>query len=393
MENKDIILIQKSLSRLLRWIESNDYKGYDPGDGLTSFLRPLTFNNLILERILQQVIWKSPINLRPFLGVKPLDSCIARGFFARGYLKLYQLTGNKNYKDEAIRCLHWLIDHKSPYSKDFAWGKMFDFSSRGGRQKRYEPLTIWTSLIGQAFLDGYEIIQENQYLKIAESVSNWILSVPRTITESGLCINYTASGKGDCTIHNQSMEAAFMLARTAKYVDNKNYLLVAKEAVKFTCERQRPDGSWLYGEDKMFHWVDNFHTAYILDGLKGYIENTGDRTYEISLEKGYRHYSSNFFTDQGAPKYYDSSLYPIDIQCASQAIDTLVNFFDYDKESVNLAIKVARWTILNMQDEDGYFYFRCYPLIKAKVPMIHWGQATMFKSLVFLLYRLRKALD
>lgn len=132
MENKDIILIQKSLSRLLRWIESNDYKGYDPGDGLTSFLRPLTFNNLILERILQQVIWKSPINLRPFLGVKPLDSCIARGFFARGYLKLYQLTGNKNYKDEAIRCLHWLIDHKSPYSKDFAWGRCLIFPLAAG---------------------------------------------------------------------------------------------------------------------------------------------------------------------------------------------------------------------------------------------------------------------
>jgi len=50
---------------------------------------------------------------------------------------------------------------------------------------------------------------------------------------------------------------------------------------------------------------------------------------------------------------------------------------------------VAAWTIRHMQDEDGYFYYRQYPLMKAKTPMLHWGQATMFKALAHLLLRLK----
>ena len=46
---------------------NHDYKGYDPTDRLTLFLGPLTFGNLLLDRLLQQLIWRSPI-IRPLLG-------------------------------------------------------------------------------------------------------------------------------------------------------------------------------------------------------------------------------------------------------------------------------------------------------------------------------------
>ena len=34
-----------------------------------------------------------------------------------------------------------------------------------------------------------------------------------------------------------------------------------------------------------------------------------------------------------------------------------------------------------MQDEDGHFYYRAYPLMKAKAPMLHWAQATTYRAL------------
>jgi len=47
---------------------------------------------------------------------------------------------------------------------------------------------------------------------------------------------------------------------------------------------------------------------------------------------------------------------------------------------------VAKWTIDNMQDPSGYFYYRQYPLgIKAKTPMLHWAQAVMYKATTQLL--------
>ena len=47
--------------------------------------------------------------------------------------------------------------NKAPEFANYSWGKMFDFASRGGRYGRLEPITVWTSLIGQAFLDIFQV--------------------------------------------------------------------------------------------------------------------------------------------------------------------------------------------------------------------------------------------
>ena len=43
-------------------------------------------------------------------------------------------------------------------------------------------------------------------------------------------------------------------------------------------------------------------------------------------------------------------------------------------------MKTAEWWIDNMQSEKGYFYYRQYPLMKAKTPMLHWSQAVTYKG-------------
>ena len=215
------------------------------------------------------------------------------------------------------------------------------------------------------------------------------MNLPRTITSSGVCINYTALQEGDCTIHNQSMMAAAMLAKTAKHTSNAEYLNLAHEAIKYSCTRQLPNAGWYYGEDPKYHWIDNFHTGYNLDALKCYIESTNDKTYEENLCRSLEFLKNNFFEENGRPKYYHNRTYPIDSQCASQAIETLSRFLEYDEEALKLAIKVANWWIDNMQDEAGYFYYRQYPGgIKAKTPMLHWAQATMYKALALLFSKL-----
>jgi hypothetical protein len=42
----------------------------------------------------------------------------------------------------------------------------------------------------------------------------------------------------------------------------------AGAAVRYSTIRQRPDGSWPYGERPNLAWVDNFHTGYVLDALR-----------------------------------------------------------------------------------------------------------------------------
>ena len=65
------VKLKKSIEKVEKWVEDHHYKGHEPFDGLSSILRPLTFRNLFLERLLQQLVRQSPINLRPMLGISP----------------------------------------------------------------------------------------------------------------------------------------------------------------------------------------------------------------------------------------------------------------------------------------------------------------------------------
>lgn len=379
-------IIEKSLLKLEKWIEAHDYKGYEPFDGLSSYLRHLTFGNLFAERVLQQLVRQCPINLRPFLGIKPLESTKGRGYMACGYLKMLKLTSDQRYKKKAIKCLEWLEDNKSPYYSDFSWGNHFPFSGRGGHIPKYESLIVWTSIIGQTFLDAYEILNDNKYLNIAASICNWILDLPRERVDSSICLSYVSYFQS--SIHNSNMLGAAMLARFTKFTNNTEVLKVAKQAMKYSCSRQRSDGSWYYGETSQNHWIDNFHTGYNLDSLKYYIDNTNDKSFEKNLKQGFEYFKNTFFEKNGRPKYYHNRTYPVDIQCASQAIDTLAYFSEYDESSLELSLKITKWTIDNMQDQKGYFYYRQLPYMKVKIPMLHWGQATMYKALTHLLLKL-----
>jgi hypothetical protein len=380
-------ILRDSISKLEKWVEGHNYKGYEPFDGLSSFLRPLTFSNLFLDRLLLQLVRQSPINLRPLMGVKPLDSTIGRGYMAWGYCHMYKLTGNGKYKEKAVSCLEWLIKNKSLRCDEYAWGKHFDFASRSGLYKAFEPILIWSGLIAHAFLEAYELSNDSGYLAVADSVCLWIVKLPRNQTDSGFCMGYH-NHDFTATIHNSNMVGASVLARTARHNGNQEYLAVAKEAMTYSCSKQLPNGAWLYGEDRQNHWIDNFHTGYNLDSLKCYTESTGNREFEFQLNKGLEFYKANFFEENGRPKYYHNRVYPVDSQCVSQAIDTLANFSEYDESSLEQALKVAKWTINNMQDKDGHFYYRQYPVIKAKTPMLHWAQATMYKALTNLFLRI-----
>ncbi|KMQ50690.1 hypothetical protein CHISP_2373 [Chitinispirillum alkaliphilum] len=386
--NTTVAILESSIDRVEKWVEKQNYRGYEPFDGLSSYLRPLTAGNVFAERLLQQLVRQSPLNLRPVLGVIPKDSTKGRGYMGWGYLKRYRMTKDPQFKEKAVECLDWLDKNKAPGYQKHSWGNHFDFTSRAGKLPKQEPIIVWSSLIGQTYLDAYELFRDKRYLDIAKSICGWIIDLPREKTARGTCLSYVAYTQS--SIHNSNMLGAAMLARTAKLTGEKELISVAKQAMEYSCSRQRPDGSWWYGEGVSTRWIDNFHTGYNLDCLKCYSDSTGDRDYRSHLQKGMEYYKRMFFENSGRPKYYHNRVFPVDIQCASQAIDTLAYFSDQDSEALSLGVKVAMWTINNMQDKEGYFYYRQLPGLKAKTPMLHWGQATMYKGLVHLVSKLKQ---
>jgi hypothetical protein len=375
--------IHEALKRLELWIEAHNYEAYEPFDGLSSPLRPLTLGIELFERFLQQAVRQSPINLRPLVGIRPLPSTKGRGYMAAGYLKMYALTGDTGYRERAVSMFEWLIQHKSPKFAEYSWANHFDYTSRGGHYSKDESIIVWTALVGQAFLDAFEMLGERRYLDVADSACRWILALPREVTGTGCCISYHNLGQN--SVHNASMLGAALLARTWRHTRKPEYLALADAAMEYSCTRQLPDGAWWYGESPKYRWIDNFHTGYNLDSLQCYVDNSGNEKYSTSLKRGFEYFANTFFEASGRPRYYHDRAQPIDIQCASQAIETLTRFSSDYPDALPVAVRVATWTIANMQDATGYFYYRRYPLITAKAPMLHWGQATMYHALSLLL--------
>ncbi|MHA2324741.1 MAG: hypothetical protein ACXACB_05020 [Promethearchaeota archaeon] len=380
-----------SIIRLDHWLDEHDFKGYEPFDGLSSFLRPLTLQKCFPERVLQQLILRCPFHIRPLVGVKPMMSTKGMGFLARGYIRMWKTTRQLIWKRKATYCLDWLIDNKSRDYSGACWGNHFDYASRGGQLPKFVPTVVWTSLIGQAFLDGYEFFSDKRYLDVARSCCEFILKdLLHVKYDKGICIGYSPLDK-KATIHNSNMLGAAFLARTSSLVKRKELADIAREAISYSCNCQLSSGGWYYGESDNYHWIDNWHTAYNLDSLQWYILTTGDKEYLSNLKRGYIFYRRNFFEGNGKPKYYFDKLYLVDIQCASQAIDTLCFLSKDNLDGISLAIKVATWTIDNMQDKSGYFYYRKLRRKIVKVPMLHWGQATMFSALSHLYSKLSMA--
>ena len=371
--------IERSLEQVARWVEDHNYRAYDPGDGQSSFLRAFTFGNHFLERLLTGSVLRIPFNVRPLLGIRPHTSTKGMGYMAWGYVKRYKLTGDERFARRAATCLTWLMENHSPNYPQFCWGNDFAFTTRAGRIPRQEPTLVWSSLIGQAFVEAYEACGNPRYLEVASSTCDWILNLPREQTQAGDCLSYVAFAQS--SIHNSNMLGAALLARVGKLTGRSEALKTAKEAMRYSCSRQNADGAWFYGEATKYHWIDNFHTGYNLDSLKRYVDSVGDTDFEHHLQRGYHYFKQHFIGEDGRPRYYHNRTGPVDIQCAAQAVDTLAFFADQDPESLRLACKVADWTIANMQAADGHFYYRDLGWMKIKTPMFHWGQATMFKAL------------
>lgn len=370
---------QKSLDLVLEWVRSRDYKAYEPADGNSSIFYPLTGGRVAPMRVIQQVVLRSPINIRPLMGVRPHGSAIGRGYLAWALTKRAQRTHAPATRAEAKSCFDWLLANRARGYDDYCWGDPYEYATRSGRRPHGEPILIWCSLIGLAFLDAFEAFGNEHYLEVAKSIGRWVVKLPREQTDRGCCLSYVAYRQS--SIHNASIMGGAFLARLGALTGDAECVALATEAMRYTCARQLPDGAWWYAEEPKYHWIDNFHTGYNLSAIGVYRRALGDAAFDRELSLGLQYFKASFFEADGRPKYFHDRLYPVDIQCAAQAIETLLSFSAEDVDCLTLGLSVADWTIANLQAADGHFQYRDLGWTKVNTPMLHWGQGTMAKAL------------
>lgn len=373
----------ESLNRLRIYCETEKFKGYDPYDGLNSSLFqaiPGLSKSRIARLAWIQFFKRSPINLRPITGVKKEYNPKAMGLFLASYCLLYRTEAKQEYLDK----INFFIENiNSSVSKGYSgacWGYNFDWQARAFFQPKGTPTVVASVFIANALLDAYEITKQDTLLKTARSTCDFILkNLNRTYDDkSNFAFSYSPLDKS--VVFNASLLGSRLLSRVYSFTNEKELVEAAKRSVAYCCSYQRTDGSWGYGTLPFHQWVDNFHTGYNLECISDYMKYTGDNVYLDNVKQGLNYYVNTFFTNEGVPKYYNNSVYPIDVHAPAQMVVTLAKLGRFH-EHRELMDRVLHWTIKNMQSKKGFFYYQINKFFSSKIPYMRWAQAWMFYAL------------
>ena len=392
-------IVHSALIRLEQWVEAQHFKGWDPHDALNSpLLKRLTFGNRWLGIAWVQLLKRSPINLRPLLGVPKGYNPKGMGLFLASYVRKYQMTGDPLHLERVRFLVDWLVEHISPGYSGACWGYNFDWPNRGFFAPAGAPTIVNTAFIALALLDVREILEEDdkrfvefaEFVKfvvpIARSACDFILNDLNPIrpTRDELCFSYTPLDRR--YVHNANLMGAWLLAEVYSHTQELHLAEHALAAARYTARRQRPNGSWSYGEAPNDGWVDNFHTGFVLVALKRIAAYLEADEFDDAIARGYSFWKEHMFLFDGAPKYYPDRVYPIDVHCVAQAVLTFLEFAERDPEAEAWAWRVARWGIEHMQDTKGYFHYQIHRHYRIRIPYMRWSQAWMLRALTELTY-------
>jgi hypothetical protein len=354
--------LDEAIARIRAWGEARDWQGYDPYDGLNSPAAPwLSLGTRTGRRVLTQAVKLSPVNLRPALGIRPSWNAKALALVASAYARTWAATGDDLARRHAVRWLEWLEDHPADAGTGLAWGYHFDVQTRFFRYPRGTPNTIATSFAAHAFLDARHLLADERWSSAAARAATYLEDHMRTE-------GYFRYLPGeDALVHNANLLACAVLVRAGRPES-------ARQALETSLRHQRADGSWPYAEGASGSWVDNFHTAYVLESLAACAPVFPQA--HSALERGLAFWERELFLDDGTPKYDLTHVHPIDAHCYASAIDAWVAAGRPES-----ARRTARRLIERMLDPSGYVWFQQRRLWTSRVPFVRWTTAPTFRAL------------
>lgn len=392
-------MILEKFKQLKDYCEAEDFRGWDPFDGLNSkVLRavlPLK-HSAILRLVVIQGFKRCPFNLRPLLRVPKQHNAKGIGLFLQGYCNLYRIVEKRpelvgfigdraSIETQIHKLAKLLLEMRSEGYHGSCWGYNFDWQSR--RLFLFPakcPTIVATTFCATALIEAYEITGKKEYLDVALDSAEFVLNdLNLDLYKSGKMISYSPL-EGNNFVPNASLLGSKLLAYIYKYTGRVDCLEMARSSVSACVDGQAADGSWTYSFIPPKLWIDSFHTGYNLDALIAYQEQTGDTAFEVAIKRGFAFYIQAFFNADGSPKYYHDKQYPIDIHCPGQLLVTLSRLHKMG-EHKELADKVLHWTLEHMMDQKGYFYYQMKEGKSSKIPYMRWSNAFMFNALSYYL--------
>ena len=214
------MIIFESFNNLRDYCEKENFKGWDPYDGLNSKIfqaLPFFKKSALCRLMVIQGFKRSPLNLRRIALVPKQHNAKGIGLFLSGYCNLYNAV--KKVPDLA-KALGSLMDIEkkinelaelliSMQSKGFSgacWGYNFDWQARRlFLFPRYTPTVVATNFCATALMEAYEVTNNEKYLDVALSAADFVIKdLHRTQYKDGFLFSYSPL-KGNDTVFNVSL--------------------------------------------------------------------------------------------------------------------------------------------------------------------------------------------
>src|SRR5207302_2932862 len=114
---------EQAIRKLLRWCSGESWMGYDPYNGLNSTLaRFWPMRNRLARTALTQLVKRSPVNLRPLLGIRKAANPKRLALAARAVLLLAQRENEAlpaDLLDDAAPSVPTLSQSRDSLANDF----------------------------------------------------------------------------------------------------------------------------------------------------------------------------------------------------------------------------------------------------------------------------------
>jgi len=372
----------KIVKKMVLNLHNEKFGGYDPYDGAISD------NYSKWQGVsLMQFHKVSPINFRKVFGIKKSRNTKGVALLLESFSELYMTTGSKYFGVISHFLFSILKDSTSKNTKNPSWGYNLNWYTPGSVLKKNHPSVVVTSFVHKGIYTYYKAFESAEAKVLLEKTEKYITDeVERYVpSDDEICFKYSAQHRDLC--HNANLLAAEILIRCYELNKNEKLLAIIERCFNFTLNRQERDGSWAYSfnqETGNKRMQIDFHQGYILDSiynLTNTIENM-PKKYNLSFNKGLEFYYNKQFLDTGICQRRYPRLWPVDIHNQAQGVISFSRFSAIDKKYGQFAHTILDWTIRNMFDNRGFFYYQFNPLYSNKINYMRWSQAWMLLAII-----------
>lgn len=387
--------VQQFLERFTEWLESYgetswDHQSYYAGP-IGGFAKGLYYRNklpgtlAVAPMVFSEAFF--PAARRLFHHRMRLP--IADAHYAMGFAFLHEATGDERYLQKALHFLEVLKNTRCPGFKEYGWGYPFDWVTRNGTIPAGTPLITTTPYAFEAFLQVHQLQPLKEWAEVMESIVRHVTTDIKDfkVSEAASTCSYTPHDNGG--VVNASAYRSFLLTAAAKVFDRNELLEIAGRNVNFVLESQNADGSWPYAKDGVRHFVDHFHTCFVMKALAKIHGLTGERRVLEALKRGVDYYLNNLFGEDGMPRPFSKAprltVYKCEMYDCAECINLCLLLQGHFPQLESTLQTVISGILGNWVKPDGSFRSRKLILGWDNVPMHRWAQSQMFRSVAFYL--------